>query len=268
MGRGSLRGSCVLLLAAVLFLAVPRVFAGEGSLGRDVGIQERLGSYVPLDLRFVDETDAPVSLRQLVRTPTILALVYYRCPNACDYLLTGMADALTTVSAEPGREYAVLTVSIDERETAQDAAKAKRIALESIQRPYPAEAWRFLRGSEESIQALADAVGFRFARVGDDYDHPLGIVILSPQGKIVRYMNGTEFLPVDLKMSIMEASTGTVRPTIAKVVRFCFSYNPRSHQFVFNTLKVSAIVIFLLAGSFVLYLVLTARRRRGEGVKR
>jgi protein SCO1/2 len=179
-----------------------------------------------------------------------------------------MADALTSVPAEPGREYSVLTVSIDPGETAQDAAKAKKIAIESIQKPFPAEAWRFLRGDQGSIRTLADSIGFRFTRTGNDFDHPLGIVILSPDGKIVRYMNGTEFLPVDLKMSLMEASTGTVRPTIAKVVRFCFSYDARSHQFVFNTLKVSAIVIFLLAGSFVLYLVLSARRRRGEGVNR
>jgi protein SCO1/2 len=265
MGRGSLRA---VLLAAVFLLPELRGFAAEGGPGADVAIEEKLGSRVPLDLRFADEADRPVTLRQLVHAPTILSLVYFRCPNACDYLLTGMADALTAVPAVPGKEFSVLTVSIDERETAQDAGRAKKIALESIQKPFPPDAWRFLRGSEESIDALADAIGFRFARVGDDYDHPLGIVILSPQGKIVRYMNGTEFLPVDLKMSIMEASTGTVRPTIAKVVRFCFSYNPRSHQFVFNTLKVSAIVIFLLAGSFVLYLVLSARRRRGEGVNR
>ncbi len=245
------------LLAAAVFLTSAPLFGAAA-----VGIEERLGSRVPLDLPFVGEGGEKVTLRQLVHAPTILSLVYYRCPNACDFLLTGMASAIRDVAAVPGKEYTVLTVSIDERETAEDAATAKGIAIASIQNPYPEDAWRFLRGQDESIEALAGAIGFRYRKVGEDFEHPLGIVILSPQGKIVRYMNGTDFLPVDLKMSIMEASTGTVRPTVAKVIRFCFRVDPGSRKLVFNTLKVSGTVIFLLAGSFVLYLVLSGRRRR------
>jgi protein SCO1/2 len=253
---------CSLLFAAVLLVAAPLTRAHGGESQAGVGIEEKLGSYVPLDLAFAGEQGEQLTLRQLVHTPTILALVYYRCPNACDFLLTGMASVIKNLGAEPGKEYTVVTVSIDERETAEDAAEAKRIALASIQAPFPEGAWRFLRGSDKSINALAGAIGFRFRKAGDDFDHPLGIVILSPQGRIVRYMNGTDFLPVDLKMSIMEASTGTVRPTVAKVIRFCFHVDPGSRKLVFNTLKVSAIVIFLIAGSFVLYLVLSGRRRR------
>ena len=227
-----------------------------------VGIEEHLGSFVPLDVSFTTEDGAPVMLRDLVRVPTILALVYYRCPNACDFLLTSMAGVIARLPATPGKDYQVLTMTIDERETLIDARKAKRISLESIEAPFPAEAWRFLTGNAVDIRKVADAIGFHFVRNGDDFDHPLGLVILSPRGKIVRYMTGTDFLPVDLKMSIMEASTGTVGPTIAKVMRFCFSYDPQNHKFVFNILKVTAIVTLCVAFGLVLYLILAGRKRR------
>lgn len=229
------------------------------------GIDEKLGNYVPLDLPFVTETGNAIQLRNVIKAPTVLSIVYYKCPNACDYLLTGISSALRSYTDRPGSEPNLITLTIDERETPADAMKAKNIAFEAIEKPYPSNKWHFLTGSRESIKKLTDAVGFRFVRNGDDFDHPIGLIILSPQGKVVRYIMGTDFLPVDLTMSLMEASTGTVSPTIARVLRFCFSYNPKSHQFVFNTLRVSAIVIFVLVGSFVIYLVLSGRKRRLKG---
>jgi protein SCO1/2 len=255
--RGLLLAALALLASGALAFAHGETDAPE--VWNGVGIEEHLGSFVPLDARFTLEDGSPVNLSELVKKPTILALVYFRCPNACDFLLTGMAGVIKLLPALPGTDYQVITMTIDESETLVDARKAKRIALESIEAPFPPEAWRFLTGSQHRV---ADAVGFHFVKSGDDFDHPLGLVILSPKGKIVRYMTGTDFLPVDLKMSIMEASTGTVGPTIAKVLRFCFSYNPQSRRFVFNTLKVTAIVTLLLASGLVLFLVLSGRRRR------
>ena len=230
-----------------------------------VGIEEHLGGFVPLDAAFTRDDGTPVTLRQLVHAPTILALVYYRCPNACDYLLTGMAGVIARLSAVPGKDYQVVTMTIDDRETLVDARKAKRISLESIEAPFPPEAWQFLTGRAADIGKVAEAVGFRYVRKGDDFEHPLGLVILSPQGKIVRYMTGTDFLPVDLKMSLMEASTGTVGPTIAKVMRFCFSYDPQNHTFVFNILRITASFTLLVALALVLYLVFAGRKRRTAG---
>ncbi len=252
------------LLVSALILSLGGLVSAESALGvfGGVGIEEKLGSFVPLDTVFTGEDGRQVRLRELVHTPTLLALVYYRCPNACDSLLIGMADAVRLLSAAPGRDYALLCISIDERETPADALKAKRIALESIQGPFPPEAWRFLTGGPDSIRAVADAVGFRFRRNGDEFDHPLGLVVLSPAGKVTRYMTGTDFLPVDLSMSILEASAGRVGPTIAKVLRFCFSYDPQNHRYVFNTLKVSAILIALMVLGFGLYLGLSGRRRQ------
>ncbi|MGD0724636.1 MAG: SCO family protein [Spirochaetia bacterium] len=259
------------LLAAALLLAIAggaAARAEEKSLPGvwgGVGIEEHLGSFVPLDAKFTTDDGAPVTLHDLVRTPTILALVYFRCPNACDYLLTSMAGVIRLLPATPVRDYQVLTMTIDDRETLADARKAKKLSLESIEAPFPPEAWRFLTGSAEDIRKVADAVGFHYVRNGDEFDHPLGLVILSPQGKIVRYMTGTDFLPVDLKMSLMEASTGTVGPTIAKVMRFCFSYDPQNHKFVFNILKITASFTLLVALGLVSYLLLAGRKRRTAG---
>ncbi len=227
-----------------------------------VGVEEKLGSFVPMDATFHDETGAVVRLGDLVTTPTILALQYYRCRNSCGLLMTGMAQVVSRLPGA-GKDYRVITVSINDRETAVDAKEAKRLALEEIGAPFPQDGWRFLTASADSIDAIADAVGYRFVRRGpDDFDHPLGLVILSPRGKIVRYISGTDFLPVDLKMSFLEASQGIVGPTIAKILRLCLSYDPQSHTFVFNTLRASAAVVILVAGGFGVYLIVSGRRKR------
>ena len=247
--------------AVVFLLTAGSGLTAETGAAVGPGIEEHLGAMVPLETSFTDEQGGRVSLSELVRTPVILSLVYFRCPNACDFLLTGIADALRSLPAQPGKDYIALTISIDEREGPADAQKAKRIGLESIEDPFPPTAWRFLTGDATAIRAVADAVGFRFTRDGDDFDHPLGLVILSPRGKIVRYMNGAVFLPADLKMSLLEASTGTIGPTIGRVLRFCFRVDPQSHTLVFNTLKVTGSVTLLVAASLAAYLALSGRRR-------
>ena len=253
------------LVVAALFgwVCFPALVQAAGpSTAGEIGIDEKLGGTVALDAGLVGEDGSPVTLRQLIHTPTILALVYYRCPNVCDLLLTGIAGVLKDLPAEPGRDFTVVTVSIDDRETPADARRAKQVGLESIMRPFPPASWRFLTGTATSIAAVADSVGFRFARTGDYFDHPVGIIILSPTGKIVRYMNGADFLPADLKLSLLEASQGRVGPTIARFLRICFSYDPGSHKLVFKILQVVATVTLTVAGAFVLYLVLASRRKR------
>ena len=230
-----------------------------------IGVEEQLRAWVPLEARFTDEEGRELALGELIRGPTILSLLYYRCANACDLLLLGTAEAVRSLPLEPGRDYTLLTVSIDERETPADARQARRIALASIQKPFPPEAWRFLTGSAESIHALADAVGIRFRRRGQELDHPLALVVLSPEGRVTRYLVGEEFLPMDLHMSILGASTGTVGPTVARVMRFCLRYDPANHRFVFNTLKISAMVILSLVAALVLFLALGGGKQRARG---
>jgi len=244
------------------FAAQPGPAFGSGA----VGIEERLGQLVPLDTRFIDENGGRVTLSELVTRPTILALVYYQCPNVCDYLLTGLAGVLGAVDATPGTDFDVVTISINPNEGPADAQKARRISLETIGRPFPPSAWRFLTGDETDIAKIADAVGYRYVRRADGFDHPVALVILSPKGKIVRYMNGTDFLPADLKLSLLEASAGRVGPTIARVLRVCFRIDPKSHKLVFDLLKVVATVTLSVAAGFALYLVVaTLRRRQRDG---
>ncbi len=230
-----------------------------------IGVEERPGALVPLEARFTDEQGRQVSLGELIRGPTILSLQYYRCPNACDLLLLGTAEAVRGLPLQPGKDYTLLTVSIDERETPADARQAQRIALASIQKPFPPEAWRFLTGSQESIHALAEAVGIRFQRQGQEFDHPLALIVLSPAGRVTRYLIGEEFLPLDLHLSILEAEKGTIGPTVARVARFCLRYDEANHRFVFNTLKVSALVILSLVAGLALFLALGGGKRRARG---
>ena len=232
---------------------------------QEVGFYENPGGQVPLDAVFRDENGAPVTLGKLIHAPTILALVYYHCPNVCDALLTGVAGSLTSLDAAPGKDYQVITISIDPTETAVDARKAKRISLESIEKPFPPSAWRFLTGNAASIGLATQATGFRYRKVGDDFDHPIGIMILSAQGKIIRYMYGSDFLPADLKLSLLEASAGRVGPTIARVLRVCFAVDPKSHALVFNLLRIVGTATLAAAGLLIGYIVFATARRKRAG---
>lgn len=241
-------------------IAIPSTIVDTAASGA-MGMDEKPGAMVPLDPAFVTETGTSVRLGDVVRGPTILSLLYYKCPDACSTLLTSIANVLRPFAYKPESAPNVVTISIDENETPADAMKAKTIAFEAVQKPYPAGRWHFLTGSAESIKKVTAAVGFRYVKKGNEFDHPLGIIILSPQGKVVRYIMGTDYLPMDISMSLMEASTGTVQPTIARVLRACFSFDPKSHRFVFNVLQVSATVIFSLLGIFIIYLIVSGKKR-------
>lgn len=253
----------ILILLTILFCSQQNALAHveHPKDAGEIGLKEQLGGYVPLDLTFIDEEGHPVSLRQIVRTPTILALVYLHCPNVCSLLLQNLADALNQLPGEPGKDYTALAISFDERETPALALQKKKVYLQAINRPFPPDAWRFLTGDKENIHKLTEAVGFHFKRVKDDFEHPVALIILAPDGKIVRYMYGADPLPFDLKLALVESSQGRIGPTISKITRFCFSYDPKGKKLVFNTLKVTGIVTLLFALSFVAFLFFKGRKR-------
>jgi protein SCO1 len=226
-----------------------------------MGMDEKPGAMVPLNLPFVTETGDSVRLSDVVKGPTLLSLLYYTCPDACNTLLVSIANVLRSFAGKPETAPNVVCISINPNEMPEDAMKARAIAFEAVQQPYPTGRWHFLTGPAKSIKTVTGAVGFRYVKKGNEFDHPLGIIILSPKGKVVRYILGTDYLPMDISMSLMEASNGTVQPTIARVLRACFSYDPKSHRFVFNILQVSASVIFSLLGIFVAYLIVSGKKR-------
>jgi protein SCO1 len=266
MRRGVLKALLGVGLWAAVFLFSPGVLAHVERAGpaEGPGIDPHLGSFIPLDATFMDEEGRPVTLGQLIHQPAIMALVYLHCKNVCSILLENLAVALDRLPAEPGKDYLALAVSFDENETAAVARENKEMYVKMIARPFPAGGWRFLTGDRENIRRLTDAAGFHFRRVGMDFEHPVTLLILSPEGKIIRYLYGIDISPLELKMSLVEASEGRIGPAVAQVLRFCFSYDPRSKKMVFNVLRVTGVAtLFLAAG--ILFLALRRRKPPVEG---
>lgn len=230
----------------------------------EVGINEKLGATIPLDLVLKAEDGTPVTLRQLIDKPTILTLNYFRCAGNCTPQLNGVVEVLNRTKAEPGKDFQVITVSFDERDEPEVATQKRTNYLGEITRPFPPAAWRFLTGPGATTKALADAVGFKFKRVNDDFVHAGAIIFLSPTGKVTRYMYGTSYLPADLQLAAQEAARGEAQPTINKFLKFCFSYDPAGRKYVLNTTAISASIILLVAGVFVFALVRGGRKAKAK----
>ncbi len=256
-----------MLWGALLFPLQLAAHSGNDEKSPNIGIDEQRGTKIPLDLTFRDETGHTVRLGDLVTGPTIILPVYYSCTNICNLLQQGMANALPKVQRKPGEEYRVLSVSFDETETPGLAARYKRTYLAAMRIPFPAEGWHFLTGDVQNIRRLTAAAGYRFQRKGHEFIHPVASFVVARDGTIVRYLYGTTFLPKDLTMALLEAQTGTVGATIRTVVGYCFSFDPTAKTYVFNLLRVSATAIILCVGSFVVYLLVTGRRKRNSPEK-
>ena len=258
---GSLMADRTLAQAATAAPASPVVQAPQLAPG-EVGIDERLGTTIPLDLVLKDEEGNSVKLGTLIDKPTILTLNFFRCTGICTPLLNGVVEVINQSEALPGRDYQVVTVSFDDRDTPELALGKRTNYLKQIQKPFPPTAWHFLTGDAITTKALCDSVGFKFKRQGDQFIHAGAIVFLSPEGQVTRYMYGVTFLPADFQMAVNEAAKGEVRPTINKWLKFCFSYDPAGRRYVFSTTRASATVILLMAGAFLAYL--TLKRPRGN----
>ena len=256
------RGAVRIALAFAAFSLASLRLAAHGAGDVPIGFDEKLGSLADLDTTFTGEDGKALTLKALAGRPMILTLAYYRCKDQCNLLLTGLAAGLRDVPGTAGKDYQVVTVSINQIETPTDALDKKRIALASIEQPFPPEGWRFLVGNHENIDRLAASIGFSYRQEGVDFDHPLGVVVLSPEGKIVRYIPGTSFLAIDLQMSLMEASQGLVRPTVAKLLRVCLSYNPQRNRFELALIRVAGTATILAVAILAVILVVAGARRR------
>ena len=230
----------------------------------EVGIDEKLGATIPLDLTLNGEDGKPVTLRQLIDKPTILTLNYFRCAGICTPQLNGLAEVLNRTGAIPGQDFQVLTVSFDPRDEPEIAAQKRTNYLGEITRPFPPGAWRFLTGPGSTTKALADAVGFKFKPVGDDFVHAAAIIFLSPTGDVTRYMYGVTYLPADLQLAAQEAALNQARPTINKWLKICFSYDPEGRKYVLSFTKIGAVIILLGAALFLTVLIRKGRRTKGK----
>lgn len=233
---------------------------GQGDAAASIGVDERLGAKLPLDLVFRDETGRRVRLKDLISGPTIILPVYYSCSNVCNYLQSGLARVLPELKPRPGADYRVLSVSFDETETPELAARYQKMYLAALNTPFPPDAWHFLTGDLENIKKFTSAAGIRFQRRGHEFVHPVVSFVVTRDGMIVRYLYGTNFLAKDVTLALIEAREGRVGETIRKVVGYCFSFDPKSKSYVFNLLRVSATVIILSCGGFFAFLVLTGKK--------
>ncbi len=231
-----------------------------------LGVNEKLGDYVPLDLTFINEDGKSKTLKEYMDgKPTIISLNYYRCGGICGPQLADMAKLFSRLDLSENTDYKVLTISFAQDET-PPLAKAKRdMYHKSMSRPYVQDAWHFLLSENNSSAIIADKVGFTYKKTVTqagvvDWIHASTLIIVSPEGKITRYLNGIEQLPFDVKMAVLESAQGTVGPTIAKTLLYCFSYDPKGKTYIFAWEKVVATVILIITILFFIWLVKAGRR--------
>ncbi|MCE1187511.1 MAG: SCO family protein [Ignavibacteria bacterium] len=246
----------IIISAAILF--------GEPAKKSPVGIDEQLGKMLPTGLRVTDEQGNLVEFDKLIDKPTILMFVYYECPGLCSPLLSEVADEISKIDLKPGTDYRIITVSFDPSEKSELALKKKKNYLSTAGIAVPDDGWRFLTADSNTIAQLTDATGFRYKKEGDEYIHAGALIIVSPTGKITRYLLGTDFLPFDMKMALIEASSGTVSPTIAKVLKYCFKYDPEGRKYVLNVTRIAGTAIIMMTLVFVGYL--TVGRKKKEKI--
>jgi protein SCO1/2 len=266
-----LKTTPIILALILVFLAAParsQEPAGEAAAPLlAAGIDEKLGEYIPADLMLVNEDGDTVRLGDVIDRPTIITLVYYSCPSICRPLLnevSGMLGRLLELNMNPGEDYQVVTISFDEFDGPAGSARLKKEYMNQLPEGFPGGAWTFLTAGPETIERFTESVGFEFNRVGEDFAHPSTLVILSPQGKITRYLYGAEYLALDLKMAIYEASEGRVGPTIARMLKFCFSYDPEGRKYVLNLTRVVGTGMILSLVGFAIFLTAAGRRRARE----
>ncbi len=247
--------SIIHLLCLIFLIGTVKISASQN----DADIREKLGAKLPLNLTFTDANGNKVLLKDLINKPTIIDFVYYECPGICSPLMTEVARVANVSDLNPGVDYQIISISFDETETPQIAAKKKKTFLSLIdKKSFPDSAWRFLTGDSLNIDRLTKAAGFMFKRTGRNFIHAGALIFVSPQGEVCRYLypdysetRGFGILPLDFKMAVLEAAQGQKTPMIGRVLQFCFSYDPQGKTYVFNILRVFGAGILLGVVVFV-----------------
>lgn len=266
--RSALQLLYIVLAAFLLTGAVSlraQVSTDRPQLLRDVGIDQKLNGEVPLDLTFVDETGQSVQLRKFFDgKPVVLALVYYECPMLCTQVLNGLVRSLKEIKLDAGRDFNVVAVSINPRESAELAATKKRVYAGIYARPGGEQGWHFLTGPEAASKALAASVGFRYAYdpVTGQYAHASGIMVLTPEGRISRYFYGIEYLSRDLRLGLVEASANKIGSPVDQLLLFCYHYDPTTGKYglvILNVIRAAGIATVLAIAGFM---VVMFRRER------
>jgi len=241
---------------------------------KHVGIEQHLNQQIPPDLEFRDEAGRPVQLGGYFgRKPLILNLVYYNCPMLCGEVLSGLESALRVLKFDVGKEFDVLTISFDPKETPEMAAAKKTEFLKRYGRPDAAAGWHFLTGPQTSIDSLTNAAGFQYEYDAktQQFAHATAIMILTPEGRIAQYYYGVEFAPKDLRLGLVQASQKKIGTVVDEVLLYCYHYDPDKGKYgaiISRILKLAAAATILLLGGFLIVMFRlgpSSKQQQGNG---
>jgi protein SCO1/2 len=267
--------SLVLSLAALLLAPPAQATSRLGAKQlREIGIDQKLGERVPLDLQFRDHRGETVTLKRYVsERPVVLALIYNRCPMLCNQVLSGLVSALKVLKLDAGSDFDVLAVSFDPAETPELSAANRDKLIERYGRAGAAEGIHFLTGEPEPIRRLTDAVGFRYRYDEEQkqYAHASAIMVLTPGGKLARYFYGTEFSPRDMRLAIVEASDGKVGSLSDDLLLLCYRYDPETGTYsatAINAIRFGGVATLAVLGVFIGTSLRRERRQRRKKKKR
>ncbi len=239
---------------------------------RDVGVTEHLDTKIPMDLVFRDENNQPIRLGYFFdgERPVVLTLNYYRCPMLCGLQLNGLVAGLGDLEWTPGQEFELVTVSIDPLETPALAKEKKQNYINRYGRPSAGSGWHFLTGKEKDIRTLASAVGFGYTldEATGEYAHAAVIHVITPDGRIARYLYGIEYPARTLRMALVEAADGEIGTTLDQLILYCFHYDPSTRRYApvaMNIMRVGGGGTAVILGSFLgLFWLRDARKKKNQ----
>ena len=259
------------LVYSMFFFVAPALGNGtQPEVLHDVSFDQKLNGQVPHDLRFRDENGSLVELgKYFGKRPVILVTVYYECPNLCPLVLDGLVRSLKPISFDVGNQFNILTLSIDPGEGPEIAKAKKQEYIKRYGRPGAQEGWHFLTGEDSAIRQLTQAIGFRYTYDANknQYAHPSGIIILTPQGRISRYFYGIEYSPRDLRLGLVEASEGKIGSPVDQLLLLCYEYDPTTGKYslvIMNALKIAALSTVFVLGTFLFVMLRRERRNNLE----
>jgi protein SCO1/2 len=226
----------------------------------EVGIIEHLNDTIPADIQLTNEQGQLVNLKDQIDKPTALIFVYFRCPGICSPLMDGVAEVIQKSDLKLADDYQVITISFDPIETYDLGVKKKKNYTGLIENKNTKDGWKFYTADSANIAKATKSMGFRYKKAGNEYTHAATVIVLSPDGKITRYLNGTYFLPFEFKLAMIEASKGQTGPTINKILQYCYSYDPVGQAYVLNITKITGTII--LAMGLIVFLLLVIRKPR------
>jgi len=241
------------------------VDAAEKEKEMEVGITEHLDEYIPSDIILTDHNGKVVNLKQLINKPTVLCFVYFRCPGICSPLMNGLAEVMAATGMVLGKDYQAVTISIDPREP-YDLGKKKRDTYLKKLKGQDGSGWTFLVGDSANVAKATNALGFKYKFVNNEFMHEGSLMMISPDGKITRYLKGISFVPFEFRLALVEASEGKSAPTIIKVLKYCYSYDRKTERYSLDVTRITAALTIILAVSLLTYLLIRGRRKKSKSV--